>query len=115
MKKLGVRHTGMDHANMRADAKMDRGGPDRLGRGAHNSKVGGSTPPPCSNRGVCHKRSYKPQEKITRFVLRLPHHYSLALDGLVQKDVSKSKNELIVEIIGLFLSDLYKQAVKGLE
>lgn len=38
-------------------------------------------------------KSYRPQEKIAKFVLRLPDHYSLALDGLVKNGVAKSKNE----------------------
>jgi hypothetical protein len=55
-------------------------------------------------------KRYEPQEKISSFVLRLPDTYDLALKGLVEKGVAKSKNELIVEIIGTFLSDLQKEA-----
>jgi hypothetical protein len=55
---------------------------------------------------------YKPQEKIASFVLRLPDTYDLALKGLVEKGVAKSKNQLIVDIIGTFLSDLQKEAEK---
>ena len=57
-------------------------------------------------------KRYEPQEKISSFVLRLPNTYDLALKGLVEKGVAKSKNELIVEIIGTFLSDLQKEAEK---
>ena len=39
---------------------------------------------------------YKPKEKISAFLLRLPDKYDLALKGLVQKGVAKSKNQLIV-------------------
>jgi len=53
---------------------------------------------------------YKPKEKISSFILRLPDTYDLALKGLVEKGVAKSKNQLIVEIIGTFLSDLQKRA-----
>jgi len=58
------------------------------------------------------KTRYEPQEKTSSFVLRLPDTYDLALKGLVEKGVAKSKNELIVEIIGTFLSDLQKEAEK---
>jgi hypothetical protein len=34
----------------------------------------------------------------------------LALDGLVDKGAAKSKNELIVELVALFLCDLKKKA-----
>lgn len=53
---------------------------------------------------------YEPQEKIRSFVLRLPEKYALVLDGLVEKGAARSKNELIVEVIGRFLSDLQKEA-----
>jgi len=53
---------------------------------------------------------YEPQEKVRSFVLRLPEKYALALDGLIEKGVAKSRNELIVEVIGRFLSDLRKEA-----
>lgn len=56
------------------------------------------------------KVKYKPQEKISKFVLRLPDMYDLVLKGLVEKGAAKSKNELIVEIIGVFISDLRKRA-----
>ena len=55
---------------------------------------------------------YEPQEKISSFVLRLPDRYNFALDSLVEKGAAKSKNELIVELIGRFLSDLQKEAEK---
>jgi hypothetical protein len=53
-----------------------------------------------------------PKVKIQeqKFVLRVPAHYSAALDGIVQQGLSKSKNELIVTIIGAFLKDLEKHA-----
>jgi hypothetical protein len=57
-------------------------------------------------------KRYEPQEKTSSFVLRLPDTYDLALRGLVVKGVAKSKNALIVEIIGTFLSDLQKAAEK---
>ena len=53
---------------------------------------------------------YGPQEKVRSFVLRLPEKYTLALDGLVEKGAAKSRNELIVEVVGRFLSDLQKEA-----
>jgi metal-responsive CopG/Arc/MetJ family transcriptional regulator len=55
---------------------------------------------------------YEPQEKASSFVLRLPEKYTLALDGLVEKGAAKSRNELLVEIVGRFLSDLQKEAEK---
>lgn len=55
-------------------------------------------------------KQFQPIEKIAKFVLRIPDGYSLALDGLVKKGVAKSKNELIVEIIAVFLSDLRAKA-----
>lgn len=55
-------------------------------------------------------RLYQPEEIVSKFVLRLPHKYNLALDGLVKGGVAKSKNELIVEVLALFLSDLRKKA-----
>jgi hypothetical protein len=55
---------------------------------------------------------YEPQEKASSFVLRLPYRYDFALDALVEKGAAKSKNELIVELIGRFLSDLQKEAEK---
>ena len=57
-------------------------------------------------------KRYEPQEKTSSFVLRLPDTYDLALKGLVEEGVAKSKNQLIVEIIGTFLSDLQKEAEK---
>ena len=53
---------------------------------------------------------YEPQEKVRSFVLRLPEKYAIALDGLVEKGAAKSRNELIVEVIGRFLSDLRREA-----
>lgn len=55
-------------------------------------------------------RRYTPQEIISKFILRLPEKYTLALDGLVKAGVAKSRNELIVEIVACFLSDLKKKA-----
>jgi hypothetical protein len=55
---------------------------------------------------------YEPEEKVSSFVLRLPDRYNTALDGLVEGGAAKSKNELIVEIIGRFLSNLQKEAEK---
>ncbi len=60
------------------------------------------------------KAKYKPQEKVSKFVLRLPDTYDSALKGLVEKGAAKSKNELIVEVIALFLSDLRAKAEKEL-
>ena len=57
-------------------------------------------------------KRFEPQEAITSFVLRLPSTYDLALKGLVEKGAAKSENELIVEVIGTFLSDLQKEAEK---
>lgn len=61
------------------------------------------------------KVQYQPIEKISKFVLRLPDKYSLALDGLVEKGAAKSKNELIVQVIHVFLSDLEKKAKDSLK
>jgi len=55
---------------------------------------------------------YKPKEKTASFVLRLPDKYDLALKGLVDKGVAKSKNQLIVEIIATFLSELKEKAIE---
>lgn len=55
-------------------------------------------------------RCYTSQEIVSKFVLRMPEKYTLALDGLVEKGVAKSRNELIVEIVAIFLSDLKKKA-----
>jgi hypothetical protein len=65
--------------------------------------------------GMTEKRvtRYEPQEKISSFVLRLPEKYVLALDGLVEKGVAKSRNELLVEIVERFLTNLQKEAQKG--
>ena len=62
-----------------------------------------------------HKIQYRPQERITKFILRLPEKYSLALDGLVEKGAAKSRNELIVQLIHIFLSDLQKKAAYSLK
>ena len=53
---------------------------------------------------------YEPEEKVTSFVLRLPDRYNSALEELVKKGAAKSKNELIVEIIGRAIADLKKIA-----
>lgn len=58
---------------------------------------------------------FQPKENIIKFILRLPEGYSLALDGLVKNGIAKSKNELIVEVISVFLSDLRAKAEKELE
>jgi len=58
-------------------------------------------------RGVAR---YEPKVRVSSFILRLPEKYSLALDGLVKGGAAKSRNELIVELIGIFLSDLRKKA-----
>jgi hypothetical protein len=55
---------------------------------------------------------YEPQEKTSSFVLRLPYKYDFALNRLVEKGAAKSKNQLIVELIGRFLSDLQREAEK---
>ncbi|MCJ7631973.1 hypothetical protein MUP77_06215 [Candidatus Bathyarchaeota archaeon] len=55
---------------------------------------------------------YEPQERISSFVLRLPEKYALALNGLVEKGVAKSRNELLVEIIERFIINLQKEAQK---
>lgn len=61
------------------------------------------------------KIQYQPQEKIAKFILRLPDKYSLVLDGLVKKGAAKSKNELIVQLIAVFISDLQKKAINSLK
>ncbi|MEM2905013.1 MAG: hypothetical protein QW587_04660 [Candidatus Bathyarchaeia archaeon] len=53
---------------------------------------------------------YEPQEKVRPFVLRLPERYILALDGLVERGAARSRNELIVDVVGRFLGDLQKEA-----
>ena len=55
-------------------------------------------------------KKYQPQQKTAKFVLRLPDRYSLALDSLVKSGVAKSKNELIVQLVSIFLSDLERKA-----
>jgi metal-responsive CopG/Arc/MetJ family transcriptional regulator len=56
---------------------------------------------------------YEPQERTTSFVLRLPERYVLTLDGLVEKGVAKSRNDLLVEIIERFITSLQKEAQRG--
>lgn len=56
------------------------------------------------------KVRYDPQEKIVCFILRLPDKYALALNGLVEKGAAKSRNELIVQLVAVFLSDLKRKA-----
>ena len=60
-------------------------------------------------------KRYEPQEKMSSFVLRLPYRYDFALDGLVEKGAAKSKNELIVQLIGTFLSDARALALSDLQ
>lgn len=60
-------------------------------------------------------KRYKPREKISSFVLRLPYTYDLALKGLVENGLAKSKNELIVQLIGTFLSDAHALALSDLQ
>jgi len=52
----------------------------------------------------------EPMEKPVLF--RLPEHYILALDQIVEKSKGryKSRNDLMIEIVGIFLSDLRRQA-----
>ena len=52
----------------------------------------------------------KAKIKEGKFVLRLPSHYVDALDGLVRMGISKSRNDLIVTIVGSFLKDLEAHA-----
>lgn len=65
-------------------------------------------------RNVRSFRAYIPKEKIAKFILRLPDMYNLALNGLVENGAAKSKNELIVEIISVFLSELRVKAEREL-
>jgi hypothetical protein len=60
-------------------------------------------------------KRYEPKEKTSSFVLRLPDTYDVALKGLVEKGVAKSKNELIVEIVGTFLSEARSRALSNLQ
>ena len=60
-------------------------------------------------------KRYEPKEKTSSFVLRLPDTYDRALKGLVENGVAKSKNELIVEIIGTFLSEARTRALSNLQ
>ena len=56
------------------------------------------------------KTRYEPQEIISKFILRLPEKYTLVLDGLVEKGAAKSRNELIVQVIATFVSELKTKA-----
>lgn len=58
--------------------------------------------------------SYRPKEKTAKFILRIPDHYNVALEGLVKHKIAKSKNELILTILALFLSDLRAKAAAEL-
>jgi len=53
---------------------------------------------------------YEPQERVSAFILRLPERYVLTLDALVEQGAAKSRNDLIVEIIDRFISNLQKKA-----
>ncbi|MBI3639321.1 MAG: hypothetical protein HY223_03305 [Thaumarchaeota archaeon] len=55
-----------------------------------------------------------PEPKEKPVLLRLPEHYVIALDEIVRqsKGKYKSRNEIVIEIIGIFLSDLKKSAEK---
>jgi hypothetical protein len=55
---------------------------------------------------------YEPQDRISSFILRLPEKYVLTLDGLVEKGAAKSRNDLLVEIIERFITNLQKEAQK---
>lgn len=54
----------------------------------------------------------KPKPKEKPIVLRLPERYVMALDSIVKgsKGKIKSRNELIVDIIGIFLTEIEKRA-----
>lgn len=53
-----------------------------------------------------------PEPKEKPVLLRLPEHYIIALDEIVRqsKGKYKSRNELVTDIVGIFLSDLKKSA-----
>lgn len=55
-----------------------------------------------------------PEPKEKPILLRLPENYVIAIDEIVRqsKGKYKSRNELVMEIIGIFLSDLKKGAEK---
>lgn len=53
---------------------------------------------------------YEPVAIDSTFILRLPHEYTMVLDGLVAKGVAKSRNDLIVEIIKGFIGTIEKRA-----
>ncbi len=53
---------------------------------------------------------YEPRPLERSFVLRLSDEYTKALDGLVKEGIAKSRNDLIIHIIGIFLSDLRRNA-----
>jgi metal-responsive CopG/Arc/MetJ family transcriptional regulator len=55
------------------------------------------------------RRQYEPKPLDRSFILRLPDHYTTAIDGLIKKGAAKSRNELIVHIVGLFLEELRKE------
>jgi hypothetical protein len=57
----------------------------------------------------------KPKEKAV--LLRLPENYILALDKIVEnsKGRYRSRNDIVTELIGIFLSDLRAQAEKKVE
>lgn len=46
------------------------------------------------------------------FILRLPDYHTTVLNKLVEKGVAKSRNDLIIQIIDVFLMDLRREAEK---
>jgi len=53
-----------------------------------------------------------PEPKEKPVLLRIPEHYIIAIDEIVKKSNGKykSRNELVTEIIGIFVSDLKSKA-----
>jgi len=57
----------------------------------------------------------EPRPKERSLILRLPEHYVIALDGIVEQSKGKfrSRNSLMTDIIGIFLSELKSKALEG--
>jgi metal-responsive CopG/Arc/MetJ family transcriptional regulator len=55
-----------------------------------------------------------PEAKKNPVLFRIPEHYAIVLDQIVRqsKGKYKSRNELVLEIIGTFVSELRNRAEK---
>jgi hypothetical protein len=54
----------------------------------------------------------QPEPQVKPVLFRLPENYIIALDKIVEhsKGKYKSRNDLVSEVIGIFLADLKRQA-----